>query len=153
MDIVDGGADLLGLADQRVTLVGEILDQAADADFVVAVSAGKRRDFVLYQRFKFAGARQCALDAVAHSRDFAPDRLADIDDESRATASGSESRMATPAMDCAISRNSWLRQAMWATPKKKIIGNKEAAPRPIITAVGEWPGAKGGAEFRQKGPR
>src|ERR1700683_5077791 len=62
--------------------------------------------------------------------------------ESRATASGSESRMATPAMDWAISRNSWLRQAMWATPKKKMMGNSEAAPSPIMTAADEWPGAK-----------
>ena len=50
--------------------------------------------------------------------------------------------MATPAIDCAIRRNSWLRQAMWATPKKKMIGNNDAAPSPIMTAAGEWPGPR-----------
>ncbi len=29
---------------------------------------------------------------------------------------------------------------MWATPKKKMIGNSAAAPRPIMVAAGEWPG-------------
>ncbi len=54
--------------------------QAANADFVVAVGALERGDFVLHQRFELAGARQRALDAVAHGRDFAADRLADGDD-------------------------------------------------------------------------
>src|SRR5271168_3086928 len=57
--------------------------------------------------------------------------------ESRATLSGSESRMATRAIDWAIRRNSCERQAICATPKKKIIGNKAAAPRPTIKAAGE----------------
>ncbi len=54
--------------------------QVADADFVVVVGALERRDFVVHQRFKFGGARQRALDAVAHRGDFAADGLADIDD-------------------------------------------------------------------------
>ena len=80
VDVVDGGAHLLGLPDQRVALVGEILQQAADAHLVVAVGAFERRDFVAHQRFEFARARQRALDAVAHGRDFAADRLSDGDD-------------------------------------------------------------------------
>ena len=80
MDVVDGGAHLLGLPDQRVALVGELLEQAADADFVVAIGALERGDFVLHQGFELAGARQRALDAVAHGRDLAADRLADGDD-------------------------------------------------------------------------
>ena len=80
VDVVDGRAHLLGLADQRVALVGEVLQQAADADFVVAIGALERGDFVLHQGFELAGAGQCPLDAVAHGRDFAADRLADGDD-------------------------------------------------------------------------
>ena len=29
---------------------------------------------------------------------------------------------------------------MCAMPKKKMMGNSEAAPRPIMAAAGEWPG-------------
>ena len=76
----DGVAHLLGLPDQAVALVGEILDQAADAQFVVVVGALQRRDFVVHQRFQFGGARKRAFDAVAHRGDFAPDRLADRHD-------------------------------------------------------------------------
>ena len=54
--------------------------------------------------------------------------------------SGSASRMATFAIDCATSRNSCARPAIWARPKKKMIGKSAAAPRPIMMAGGEWPG-------------
>ncbi len=74
------GTHLLGLADQRVALAGEILQQPANAHFVVAIGALERRDLVLHQRFELAGARQRPLDAVAHGGDFAADRLADGDD-------------------------------------------------------------------------
>ena len=73
----DGAANLLGLADQIVALMGDVLQQRADAHLVVAVGALERRDFVGNQGFEFAGARDRALDAVAHGRDFAADRLAD----------------------------------------------------------------------------
>ena len=73
----DGAADLFGLADQVVALMGDILQQGADAHFVVAVGAFQRGDFVGDQGFEFAGARDRAFDAVAHGRDFAADRLAD----------------------------------------------------------------------------
>ncbi len=50
------------------------------SDFVVAIGALERCDFVLHQGFELAGARQRALDAVAHGGDLAADRLADGDD-------------------------------------------------------------------------
>jgi len=80
VDVVDGGPHLLGLADQGVALVREVLEQPADADFVVAIGALERRDLVLHQRFELAGARQRPLDAVAHGGDLAADRLTDGDD-------------------------------------------------------------------------
>ena len=73
----DGAADLFGLSDQVVALMGDILQQRADPHLVVAVGALERRDFVGDQGFQFAGARDGAFDAVAHRRDFAADRLAD----------------------------------------------------------------------------
>ncbi len=76
----DGVAHLFGLADQVVALRGEIVEQAADAHFVVVIGALQRRDFVLHQHFEFGGTRQRALDAVAHRRHFAADGLADGDD-------------------------------------------------------------------------
>ena len=57
--------------------------------------------------------------------------------DSRATLSGSASRMATCAIDCAISRSSCERQAMCATPKKKMMGSSAAVPSPIKIAIGE----------------
>ena len=73
----NGAADLLGLADQVVALMGDVLEQGADAHFVVAIGALERCDFVGNEGFEFAGARDRALDAVAHRGDFAADRLAD----------------------------------------------------------------------------
>ena len=73
----NGAANLFGLADQIVALMGDVLQQRADAHLVVAVGAFERRDFVGNQRFEFAGARDGAFDAVAHGRDFAADRLTD----------------------------------------------------------------------------
>ena len=116
MDAVDGVADLLGLADQRVALAAEVLQQPADAHFVVVVGVFERGDLVGDQRFELGGARERALDAVAHGRDLAPDRLADGDDRfARDRLPGSARRMATSAIDWAISRNSCERQAMWAS--------------------------------------
>ena len=73
----DGAAHLLGLADQIVALMRDVLQQRADAHFVVGIGAFQRRDFVGDQRFQFARARDRALDAVAHRRDLAADGLAD----------------------------------------------------------------------------
>ena len=52
----------------------------ADAHFVVVVGVLERGDLVGDQRLELGGARQRALDAVAHGGDFAADRLADGDD-------------------------------------------------------------------------
>ncbi|CEG07381.1 hypothetical protein BN961_00770 [Afipia felis] len=75
----DRVANLLGLADEVVALGGDVLKQGANADFVVAVGAFKRRNFVGDEGFQFAGTRNGALDAVAHRRDFTADRLTDGD--------------------------------------------------------------------------
>ncbi len=72
-------ADLLGLADQGVALVGEVLDQAADAQLVVVIGALELGDLVVHQRLELGGAGERALDAVAHGGDLAADRLADRD--------------------------------------------------------------------------
>ena len=79
----DGVAHLLGLADQGVALMRERLEQAADADFVVVVGALERGHFVGDQRLELGGARERALDAVAHGGDLAADGLADGDDRTR----------------------------------------------------------------------
>ena len=80
MDAVDGVADLLGLADQRVALAAQILQQRADAHLVVVVGVLEGGDLVRHQRLELGGARERALDAVAHGGDLAADRLADGDD-------------------------------------------------------------------------
>ena len=73
----NGAANLLGLADQVVALMGDVLQQRANAHFVIGIGALERRDFVGNQGFEFAGARDRAFDAVAHRRDLAADRLTD----------------------------------------------------------------------------
>ena len=60
--------------------------------------------------------------------------------------------MATCAIDCAIRRNSCARQAICATPKKKMIGNSAAAPSPIMTAAGEWSGPSAALKSDEIGP-
>ena len=81
MHAVDGVAHLLGLADQRVALAAEILQQGADAHLVVVVGVLERGDLVGDQRLELGGARERALDAVAHGGDLAADRLPDGDDQ------------------------------------------------------------------------
>ena len=80
MHIVDRRTHLLGLADQRIALAGEVLNKVADAHLVVAIAAGECRDLVMHHGFQLARASQRALDAVSHGRHFAADRLADADD-------------------------------------------------------------------------
>ena len=62
--------DLNGFA-----LVGHLGDQAADAALVFAGRLLERTDFRAHKRLKLGRARIGALDAVAHRRDFAADRL------------------------------------------------------------------------------
>ncbi len=80
MHAVDGVADRLGLADEGVALAAQVLQQRTDAYFVVVVGVFERRHLVGDQRLELGGARERALDAVAHGGDFAPYRLADGDD-------------------------------------------------------------------------
>ncbi|MGY3034801.1 hypothetical protein ACVIIV_003971 [Bradyrhizobium sp. USDA 4354] len=75
----DGAADLLGLADQIVALMRDVLEQGADAHLVVGIGAFECGDLVGDQRLELAGARDRALDAVAHRRDLAADGLTDGD--------------------------------------------------------------------------
>ena len=80
VDVGDGVANLLGLSDQGFALLGEAVEQVANAQLVVVVGALQRGHLVVDQRFELGGARQRALDAVAHGGDLAADRLADRDD-------------------------------------------------------------------------
>ncbi len=75
----NGAADLFGLSDQVVALMGDILQQRADAHLVVGIGAFERGDFVGDQGLEFARARNGAFDAIAHGGDLAADRLADRD--------------------------------------------------------------------------
>ena len=81
MDAGDGVAYLLGLADQRVALAGEVVQQAANADFVVVIGPLQRGDLVMHERFQFGGARQRALHPVAHGGDFAANCVTDGNDQ------------------------------------------------------------------------
>ena len=79
MNAVDRVTDLGRLADERVALAAQVLQQRADTHFVVVVGMFECRYLVGHQRLELAGAGQRAFDAVAHGGDFAPDRLADRD--------------------------------------------------------------------------
>ena len=76
----DGGADALGVADDRIALAAEFLDQAAHAHFVVGIAALERIDLGMDQGLQFGSASYRALDALVHGRDFAADGLADGQD-------------------------------------------------------------------------
>ena len=80
VDAVDGVADLPGLADEGVALAAQILQQRPDAHFVVVVGMFEGGHLVRHQRLELGGARERALDAVAHGGHFAADRLAHGDD-------------------------------------------------------------------------
>ena len=80
VDAVDGVADLSGLADEGIALAAQILQQRADAHFVVVVGMFEGGNLVRHQRLEFGGARERALDAIAHGGHLAPDRLPDGDD-------------------------------------------------------------------------
>ena len=132
--------DVLGLTDQRVALAGEILQQTAHPHLVVVIGAFKRPDLVLHQRFKLARAGQRALDPVAHGRDLAADGLSDGHDRIPRHALGLGETHGDPRHRLRDQAQFLRAQAMWATPKKKMIGSSAAAPRPIMRAMGERPG-------------
>ena len=78
--VVDHRAHAAAVGDDGLALVGHFGDQRANAAFVVGIGALERRDFGTHQRLELGGARQRALDAVAHRGDFAADRLGERGD-------------------------------------------------------------------------
>ena len=68
-------ARVVGVENDRLALMREFVDQQPDAALVFAVGAFEVRHLGAHDHFEFAGARQGALDAVAHRRGFAADRL------------------------------------------------------------------------------
>ena len=66
--------------DDRFALIGHLGDERANSTFIVGVGALERRDLGLDTGFELSGARQRALDAVAHRRELAADRLRQGDD-------------------------------------------------------------------------
>ncbi len=76
----DGGAQRGGIVVDRVTLVGELIQEHADLELVLGVGAFELRNLAVNQRLQLAGARHRPLDAVAHRRDFAADRLTQRED-------------------------------------------------------------------------
>src|SRR6185312_954979 len=76
----DGVTDALAVRHDGLALRHEFVDQRADADFVVAVGALKRRDFAADQGFEFAGAGERALDAVPDRRDLPAHGLGYVQD-------------------------------------------------------------------------
>ena len=73
----DGVAHPVGIADNCLALAGQKIDQRTDAALVVAIAALQIADLGMHQRFKLAGPRQRALDAIAHRCHLAADRLAE----------------------------------------------------------------------------
>ena len=66
---------MLGVVDDGFALGGQLVDQRANASLIVGIGALKARHFRPHHGFQFAGARQCAFDAVAHRGDFATNGL------------------------------------------------------------------------------
>ena len=74
-DAAQGLADPLAVVGERLALAGELADQAADAELVVAVGALERRHLVMHEGFELAGAADGARDGVVHGGDLAADGL------------------------------------------------------------------------------
>ena len=68
------------MADDGFALEAELLNQRADAQFVVAIAALQRVDFGMNQGFQFGGTGDRPLDTFVHCRNFAADGLADRHD-------------------------------------------------------------------------
>ena len=101
----NGAADLLGLADQVVALMRDVLEQGADADFVAGTGAlGSAATSLATSVSRLRRrARSRLLDAVASGRRdlAAAGPLPTVTMESDAEPSGSEKRIATCAIACA----------------------------------------------------
>ena len=68
-------AHAVRIGDDGLALGGEFVDEGAHAPLVVRIGAFEVGDFVMHHQFEFAGARQSALDAIAHGGDLAANRL------------------------------------------------------------------------------
>ena len=75
VDARNGGAHRFAIDENRFALIGEFGDQRAQAPLVLARGAFERGQFVADEGFQFRSAGEGAFDAVAHSGDFAADRL------------------------------------------------------------------------------
>ncbi len=73
----NGRADALGMVDDRVAFGGQLLHEAAHAQFIVRIAALERVDLGMNKRFELGGTGNRALDAVIHGRNFAAHRLTD----------------------------------------------------------------------------
>ena len=69
----------VGLIDNGFALRGEIVDQRAQAHFILVIGGFNRRNFGVDDGFKLGGTRNRALDAVAHRRHFTADGLRQIE--------------------------------------------------------------------------
>ena len=67
-------------AEQGVALAGKLLQQRADANFVLAVRALEIGNLALHHRFEFSGAAQRPADGLVHVVDLPPDGLANRGD-------------------------------------------------------------------------
>ena len=68
------------MGDDGVALVAEFLNETADADFVIRVTALERVDFGMDEGLELGGASDRALDAFVHRGDLAAHGLADSHD-------------------------------------------------------------------------
>lgn len=77
MGTQDSVAQKVRIADDRLALALELLENGAHALLVLVVGGFQLGDLVVDADLQFAGARKGALDAIAHGVDLAADRLAD----------------------------------------------------------------------------
>ena len=71
----DRAANALRIGDDGFALCDELVDEGADADLVVGIGPFQGRDLAANQGFQLTGTGERPLDAVAHGRDLAADRL------------------------------------------------------------------------------
>ncbi len=74
------GVEMIAGVDEGVTLVGEFVDEAADAALVFFVGEFERADLCVDKRFEFAGPAKGAGDGIIHKGDLAAHGLAERGD-------------------------------------------------------------------------
>ena len=125
------------MVDDGVALLAEPVDQRADSRLVLRVGSFELVDLRVDQRLQLDGARQRALDAFAHRRDFAADGLADHHDAIVPVPSGSANRNATSVIDCAAIRMSCARRTMTPNAQNRISGTMTPTARRISDGLVE----------------